>query len=56
MEAHRDWTTNRKAHMSWTYVPYTYVADVQLGPHVSPLTIGARAISDSVVKLWIPFP
>ena len=38
--------------MSWTYVPYTYVADVQIGP----LTIGVRVVSDSVACFCIPFP
>ena len=29
---------------------------MQLGLHVGPLTIGVRAVSDSVVYHWIPFP
>jgi hypothetical protein len=35
--------------------PCIFVADVQLGTHVSPLTIGAGVVSDSVACLWIPF-
>ena len=34
--------------------PYTFVADVQLGLHMGPLTIGAGAVSDSVACDWIP--
>ena len=34
--------------------PYTFVANVLLGLHVGPLTIGAGAVSDSVVRFWIP--
>jgi hypothetical protein len=33
--------------------PYTFVADVTLGLHVGPLTIGEGAISDSVACHWI---
>jgi hypothetical protein len=39
--------------MGWTYAPYTYIRDVQLGPHVGPLTTGAGAVFDSVTWLWI---
>lgn len=31
--------------------PYTYVTDIQLGPHVGPLTAGAGAVSE----LWPVF-
>lgn len=43
-----------KSTVLWTWVPYTYVADVELGLP----TIGAEAVSDSdfVVHLWIPSP
>jgi len=34
----------------------TYVADMQLGLHLGPLTIGAGAVSGSVACLWVPFP
>jgi hypothetical protein len=36
--------------------PYTFVANVQLGVHVDPLSIGARGVSDSVFCHSIPFP
>jgi hypothetical protein len=39
--------------MGETQAYYTHVADVQLGLHVVHLTIGAGAISDSVVDLWL---
>ena len=35
--------------------PNTFVADVQLGLHVGPLSIEPRAVSDSVVCHWIFF-
>jgi len=34
--------------MGWTQAPYTYVAYVQLGPHVGSLTIEMGVVSDSV--------
>ena len=51
-----DWTTNQRACRNWTLTSYTFVAHVQLGLHVCPITIGARADSDSVACYWIPFP
>ena len=33
---------------------HTYVTVVQLGLHVGLLTVGAGAVSDSVVCLWDP--
>lgn len=35
--------------------PYTFVADVQSSLQLGFLTIGAKAISDSVVCFWISF-
>lgn len=35
--------------------PYTFVADVHLGLHVGPLTIGVGTVSDSVPCLWTLF-
>lgn len=36
--------------------PYIFVAEEKLGLHVGPLTIiGAEAVSDSLVCIWIPF-
>ena len=34
----------------------TYIADVQLSPHVGPLTTGAGAVPKAVAHLWTPFP
>ena len=36
--------------------PYTFVANVQLGLHVRPLTSGVEVVSVFVSCLWIPFP
>ena len=36
--------------------PCTFVADVQLGLNVGPLTTGVEAVSDSVACHWIPSP
>jgi hypothetical protein len=38
---------------SWTWIPYTSVANAQL---VGPLTSRAGVVSDSVPCCWIPFP
>ena len=35
---------------------HTFVADVQLGLHVGPLTVGTRAVSDPIASHWIPIP
>jgi hypothetical protein len=44
MEAHKEWTTNKRVCLGWTQIPYTYVADVQLGFHVDPTRIRAQAV------------
>ena len=49
--AHRGWTTNQRACSG-----PIFVADVQLGLHVDPLTIGAEPAVHSVACHWIPFP
>jgi hypothetical protein len=36
--------------------PHTFVANVQFGLHVCPLTRGAGTVSISVLSHWIPFP
>lgn len=36
--------------------PYTFVANVQLGLHLGPLTSGVEVVSVSVSCLWSPFP
>ena len=47
--------------MGWRYAPYIYVADVQLGLHVGPLTIGVGgclcllpAFGDSFLRAVLP--
>ena len=53
--SHRDGATNQRACRVWTLVPYTFVADVQFGLHVGPLTIGVGAVSDFVACRWLHF-
>jgi hypothetical protein len=42
MRAHRVWATNQRAGRSWNSIPYTFVAKVQLGLHVDPITSGVE--------------
>jgi hypothetical protein len=53
MGAHR---LNQSAFRGWIYGSYAFVAHMQFDLYVGSLTIGAGAVFDSVVCLWIPFP
>ena len=43
-----------KENAGWVLALYIFIADVQFGLLVGPLTIGPGAVSASVVCLWIP--
>lgn len=56
MGSHRTWATNQGTGKSWTLTPYTFEADVRLGLHLGPLTMGEGSIFLYVPSIGTPTP
>ena len=56
MGTQREQATKQGTSRGWTWLPNTFVANIQLDHHVGPLTHGVEAVLVSVPCHWALFP